>query len=64
MMLLELVTLIVVLAILGFCVWLVVTYVPMPDPFRKAIIVIVVLVLLLWIVRALVTGGALLPGVR
>jgi hypothetical protein len=60
-MALELVTLVVVLAILGFAVWLVLTYIPMPEPFKKAIVVIVVLVLLVWVARWLLGGGALLP---
>jgi hypothetical protein len=59
MSLLSLVTLIVILAVVGFCVWLVVTYIPMPEPIRKAIIVIVVVVLLLWLVGQLAGGGAL-----
>lgn len=32
--------LILVLALIGFLTWIVVTYVPMPDPIKKAIIVI------------------------
>lgn len=58
-MLLQLVTLIVVLALLGFCLYLVLTYIPMPQPVKQAIIVIVVLLLVLWIARALLTGGGL-----
>ena len=54
--LLSLVTLVVVLAVIGFAVWVVVTYIPMPEPFKRAIIVIIVLVLLLWVVRSLVVG--------
>lgn len=55
--LLSLVTLIVILAVIGFAVWLVITYVPMPEPFKRALVVIVVLALLLWAVRAFVAGG-------
>lgn len=58
-MVLELITLVVVLAILGFAVWLVTTYVPMPQPLKQAIVVIVILVVLLWLARWMVTGGAL-----
>ena len=54
---LELITLVVVLAVIGFAVYVVITYIPMPDPFRKAIIVIVVLVLLLYVARMLLGGG-------
>lgn len=55
--LLGLITLVVVVAVIGFCVWVLVTYVPMPEPFKKAIIVLVVVVLLLWLVRTLIGGG-------
>jgi len=58
-MLLQLITLIVVLAVVGFCLWLVVTYVPMPAPFKTAIVVGVVLLLVLWLARALLGGGGL-----
>lgn len=53
---LEIITLLVTLAIVGFCVWLVTTYIPMPEPIRKAIIVIVVLLLVLYLVRRLAVG--------
>ena len=52
-----LITLVLVLAVIGFCVWLVVTYIPMPAPMKTAIYVIVVVVLILWILRALVGSG-------
>lgn len=54
----DLLTLIVVLALIGFCLWLVVTYVPMPDPWQKLIIAVVVLIVVLWLVRALVPGAS------
>lgn len=40
--------------------WLVITYVPMPEPFKKALVVLVVLLLLLWIVRYVFASGGLL----
>lgn len=58
-MLVSLLSVIVVLAIVGFAVWLVVTYIPMPDPMRKVIIVLVVLVLLVWMVRWLASSSLL-----
>ncbi len=54
----DLLTFIVVLALIGFCLWLVVTYVPMPDPWQKLIIAVVVLIVVLWLVRALVPGAS------
>lgn len=53
----DLVTLIIVLALIGFCLYLVTTYIPMPAPMKQAILVIVVIVVILWIVRALLGGG-------
>ena len=56
------ITLIIVLAILGFCVWLVITYIPMPAPIRTAIVVIVVLVIVLYVVRLLLGGATIRVG--
>lgn len=46
-----LIELVLTLALVGFLLWLVLTYVPMPDPFKKAIIAIVVVVLVLYLLR-------------
>lgn len=43
--------LLVVLALIGFGVYMLVTYVPMAPPFKTAIIVIAVLVLVIYVVR-------------
>ena len=40
-----LIELVLLLAIVGFLVYLLITYVPMPQPFKTAIIVIVVILL-------------------
>jgi hypothetical protein len=55
----PLLTLVVWIAVVGLVVWLVTTYIPMPEPFRKVIIVVAVVVLILWLVNAVVplTGG-------
>jgi len=58
-MLLQLITLLVILAVVGFCVYLVITYIPMPQPMKQAIMVIVILLLVLWVARALLGGGGL-----
>jgi hypothetical protein len=47
------ITLILTLALIGFLVWLIITYIPMPDAFKKVIIVIVVVLLILYILRVL-----------
>lgn len=53
----DLLTAIVVLAVIGFALWLVLTYIPMPEPFKQVILVIVVLLLLVFVVRTLIGGG-------
>lgn len=45
------ISLLLTFAIVGFLVWLVITYIPMPDPFKKAIVVIVVVLLVLYLVQ-------------
>jgi hypothetical protein len=44
--------LILTIAILGLVVWLIVTYIPMPAPFKTIIIVIAVVILLLYLIQA------------
>ncbi len=41
------------LAIVGFIAYLIITYIPMPEPFKQVIIVVLIIVLLLWLI-----GGA------
>lgn len=50
-MLTTLVSLILTFAVIGFILWLVLTYVPMPEPMKKAIIVLIVIVLVLWLLQ-------------
>jgi predicted membrane channel-forming protein YqfA (hemolysin III family) len=45
------ISLVLTIAIVGVLVYLLETYVPMPQPFKIAIRVIVVVLLVLWIVR-------------
>ncbi len=45
------ITLILTIALLGFLVWLVITYIPMPEIFKKAIVVLVVILIVLYLVR-------------
>ena len=47
----ALISLIVSLAVVGFLLWLVITYILMPEPFKKVILVVVVLVLVLWLLQ-------------
>lgn len=45
------------LAICGFIVWLIVTYIPMPDVFKQVIIGVAIIVLLWWLITTY--GGRL-----
>ena len=53
----SLIALIVTLAVVGLIVWLVVTYIPMPEPFKTVIVAVAVLVLLLWVLQQLGVVG-------
>lgn len=52
--------LICVFALIGFCLYLVITYVPMPEPMKQAMIVLVVILLVLYIARMIGSGGSVL----
>ena len=43
--------LVLVLAIVGFIVWLITTRIPMPPIFQTVIYVVVAIVLVLWVLR-------------
>ena len=45
------ITLLLMLALLGFLVFLIVTYIPMPDIFQKAIVVIAVVLVVLYLIQ-------------
>lgn len=42
---------ILILALAGFLVWVITTYIPMPDIIRKLIYVVVTVVLVLWLLQ-------------
>lgn len=44
---------IILVAILGVIIWLITTYIPMPEPFKIVIIFVAVLVVILVLLRAL-----------
>lgn len=58
----ELLYLVLLLAIVGFLVYLVITYIPMPEAFKTAIVVIVVIALVVYCARLLFGGS--LPALR
>lgn len=51
-----LIELLIIFAVVGFVAWLILTYVPMPDPMKKVLIVIMVVVLALFLLRTLGIG--------
>lgn len=57
-------TFLIVAAILGLVVWLLVTYIPMPQPIRAVIVVVAVLFLLLWLLQGVGVIGALNQPMR
>ena len=56
--------LVIVLALIGFLVYLLTTYIPMPDVFKKIIYVIVAVVLVLYLMRVLGIADIPIPQVR
>jgi len=53
----DIISLVLTLAILGFCVWLLITYVPMPDVLQKVIIAIVAIAMIGFMLRGLHLGA-------
>lgn len=53
----DLVMLILVVALVGFLVWAITTYIPMPPLFKTVITIICVIVLILFLIRRF--GGGL-----
>lgn len=43
--------LLLTLALIGFVTWLVVTYIPMPEPIRRMILVIAVVLIIIYLLR-------------
>lgn len=56
--------LILVLAVFGFVLWLVTTFIPMPEPVKTIIIAVAVLFLLLWVLQAVGVLGGLNTPIR
>ena len=52
------------IAAIGFVVWLVTTYIPMPDIFKKVILVVVAIAVVLWVLGmfAPLGGPVIGPG--
>jgi hypothetical protein len=48
----SIVTLVLVLVVLGFCLWLLLTFVPMPALVRQMILAFVAIAVVLWVLDA------------
>lgn len=57
MTLVGLVTLVLVIALVGFLLYLITEYIPMPPIFKQAILVIVVVVVILYLIGLLLGLG-------
>ncbi len=53
----SLISLIVLLVIVGLLLWVVTTFVPMPEPYKRALVAIVVVVLVIWILTRITGVG-------
>lgn len=60
----SLIGLILILVIVGVCLYLLENYVPMSPPIKTVIRVVVVLVLVIWLLQAFGIVGPSLPRVR
>ena len=52
---------ILMLALIGFIVYLIITYIPMPEIFKQVLMVVVAILLILWVMSLLVGSGSLPP---
>jgi hypothetical protein len=62
----SLVGILIVIVVVGVCLYLVQTYVPMSPPIKTVLMVVVVLVLCLWLLSAfgVIDGGAVFNSRR
>jgi hypothetical protein len=58
--------LIVYIALIGLVLWLVTTYIPMPEQIKTLLVVVVVILIVLWLVQAIAggAGGVGIPRLR
>ncbi len=60
----PLISLVLVLAVVGFICWLILQYVPMPAPFKSVIIVVIVIVMVLYLLQVFGVVGPTVPRLR
>lgn len=47
----DIISVVLVLCVVGFILYLALTFIPMPAPFRQVIIVVVTIALILWLLQ-------------
>jgi len=45
------------IAVIGVVVWALATYIPMPDPIKKLLVIVAVVGIVLWLVSMFAPGG-------
>jgi len=60
----SLISLLLILIVIGVCLYLVETYVPMAAPIKTIIRVVVVLVVVLWLLQIFGVVGPTVPRIR
>ncbi len=55
----SILTILLTLAIVGFVAYLIVTYIPMPAPFKQVILVVLVILLIVWLCNGLGLLGSI-----
>ncbi len=60
----SLIGLILILVIIGVCLYLIETYIPMSPPIKLVIRIVVVIVLVLWLLQIFGIVGPTVPRIR
>lgn len=64
MILVQFLGIILVIALIGFVVWLVTNYIKMPEPFKQLIIAIGVILIVLYIILLVTNQIPIMPKLR
>lgn len=54
----DLISVVLILAVIGVLLWLLLTYVPMAAPFKQLITAVVVIAAVLWLLSLFIAPGA------
>lgn len=53
----SLLTLVLVLALVGFILYLIFKYIPMPEPYKQSLMVIIVVIIVIYLISMLANGS-------